>query len=169
MESWRHTFPTSGITVTANPTITTQYSVTGTDAHTCTASNSIIVNVAPITATATETDENCGQANGTATVTAGGNCNQNFTYLWSTTPTQQTGQTATHLSAIAYTVTVSCGACTTTATTTVNNLPPPSVGPGNIHPSTCGYANGQQQLLLRVLHIRRLIIYGARVDKQQTA
>jgi len=138
---------TTGTTVTANPTITTQYTVTGTDSHTCTASNFINVNVAPITAHADSTNENCGQANGTATVTAGGNCNQNFTYLWNTTPTQQTGSTAINLSARAYTVTVSCGGCTTTATTTVNNLPGPSVGPGNIYPSKCGYANGDATVI----------------------
>ena len=133
---------TNVISPAASPTTTTPYSVTGTDANGCTGVGTITVNVAPITAIAAETDENCGKANGTATVTAGGNCNQNFTYLWNTLPAPQTGITATALSAGPYTVTVSCGACTTTATTTVNNLPGPSVKPGNIYPSKCGYANG---------------------------
>jgi gliding motility-associated-like protein len=132
----------TGTTVTASPTSTTIYSVTGTDASGCTGSTTVTVNVSPITASAVSTDENCGHANGTATVTAGGNCSSSFTYLWNTSPVQQTATTATGLSFGTYTVTVHCGGCSTTTTATVNNLPGPSVSIPTVVNATCGFANG---------------------------
>ena len=137
----------TGLPITANPIVTTPYTVTGTDMNGCTDVGNIIVNVAPITAQADSTDEHCSQSNGSATVIAGGNCGQTFTYLWNTLPNPQTNATAINLPAGVYTVTVSCGACTTTASTTVINLPGPSVAPVRIHSSTCGYANGSATVI----------------------
>jgi len=137
----------TGITVTANPIVTTPYTVTGTDINGCTGVGNIIVNVAPITAQADSINAHCSQNDGSATVIAGGNCNQTFTYLWSNSPNPQTNATAINLVAGVYTVTVSCGACTTTASTTVLNLPGPSVAPVHIHSSTCGYANGSATVI----------------------
>jgi len=133
---------TSGQIVTADPTVTRIYSVTGTDANGCTGSAKVTVTVAPITAETVATDENCGQANGTATATGQGNCLQTYNYLWNTTPYQQTTATAVNLTAGTYTVTVSCGACATTASTNVHNLPGPSVSIINSNNATCGNANG---------------------------
>jgi gliding motility-associated-like protein len=133
---------TIGAVVTANPTVTSTYRITGTDANGCTGSTTVTVTVAPITADASETDENCGQANGTATANGGGNCLQTFTYLWNTTPYQQNTRTAINLTAGTYTVTVSCGACIATASTTVHNLAGPSVAIINYANATCGYSNG---------------------------
>jgi Ethanolamine utilization protein EutJ (predicted chaperonin) len=57
-------------------------------------------------------------------------------------PAQQTTQTATHLSAGIYTVTVHCGACIATATDTIIDLPGPSVSIITATNTTCGNANG---------------------------
>lgn len=132
---------TSGTTVTASPTTTTMYSVTGTDASGCSGSTTVTVNISPISATASATDENCGQANGSLSSTASGNCNQAFTYAWNTIPAQFT-QNVNNVSQGTYTVTISCGACTTTATATVNNLPGPSVSFSSITNATCSLPNG---------------------------
>jgi gliding motility-associated-like protein len=132
---------TTGTTVTANPIITTVYSVTGTDASGCSGSTTVTVNVSPISATASATDENCGQANGSLSATASGNCNTTFTYAWNTIPAQFT-QNVNNVSQGTYTVTVSCGACTTTATATINNLPGPSVSFSSITNATCSLPNG---------------------------
>ena len=131
---------TIGFSVTANPTATTTYTVTGTKGG-CSNSSSVTITVISISAIADSTDEHCGQSNGTATVTPSGNCSQNWVYTWNTVPVQHTQQ-VTHLSAGPYTVTVSCGTCATTATTSVNNLPGPSVAISSITNSTCGLANG---------------------------
>jgi len=94
-----------------------------------------------ITATATATNENCGQSNGTATVTPGGVCSSGFTYLWNTSP-QQITQTATNLSTGIYTVTVYCGSDSATASAIINNLPGPSVTITNFTNATCSLPNG---------------------------
>jgi len=131
---------TSGNSVTATPASTTTYTVTGTNGTGCTGSATITVNVAPITATAASTSESCGQSNGTVTVTASGPCTGEFTYLWNT-PSQQTLQNVSGLPAGAYSVTVNCGACTTTATTTVAFIAGPTVSCTALS-SSCGNANG---------------------------
>jgi gliding motility-associated-like protein len=132
---------TSGAAVIANPTATSTYTVLGTDANGCTGNTSVTVNVGPITVNATETDENCGHANGTVTAVGGGNCNQTFAYLWNSVP-PQSNATATNLPAGVYTVTLSCGACTTSTSITVNNIAGPSVAITGSTNTTCGYANG---------------------------
>jgi gliding motility-associated-like protein len=132
---------TTGPTVTATPNSLITYTVTGTDASGCTGTNSVTISMNSISATATSTNENCGHSNATATVTPSGTCTTGFTYLWNTIP-QQTFPTATGLTAGSYTVTVSCGTCTTTATTTVSNLSGPSASVLNIISSTCDQTNG---------------------------
>jgi gliding motility-associated-like protein len=132
---------TTGATVTANPTTTQTYTVSGTDGNGCTGSTTITVTVDPISATAVSTNENCGQANGTATVTAFGNCPAGFTYQWSTIPVQTTF-TAINLPQGTYTVSVYCGACVTTATATIMNLAGPSVSISGVTNTICSQANG---------------------------
>lgn len=131
----------AGATVTANPVATQTYTVNGVDAGGCTGSTTITVNVSPISATATATNANCGQANGTATVTPSGNCTVGFTYQWSTVPAQTT-ITATNLAAGTYTVSVYCGSCLTTASATVLNLAGPSVLISGFTNTTCSLPNG---------------------------
>jgi gliding motility-associated-like protein len=130
----------TGNSVTATPASTTAYTVTGTNGTGCTGSATITINVAPITATAASTSESCGQSNGTVTVNASGPCTGGFTYLWNT-PSQQTMQNVSGLPAGAYSVTVNCGACTTTATTTVGFIAGPTVSCTALN-SSCGNANG---------------------------
>jgi gliding motility-associated-like protein len=134
--------PTTGANVVANPNATTTYTVTGTDTHGCSSDTSVTVIVAPLTVTATETDENCGQANGTATAIPSETCTQGWSYLWNTTPTQQTTITAINLPQGIYDVTISCGVCTASTSITVNNLVGPSVAITSSTNTTCGYANG---------------------------
>jgi gliding motility-associated-like protein len=130
----------SGISVTATPSLTTTYTVTGTNGIGCTGSASLTVNVAPIAAIASSTSESCGHSNGTVSVNASGPCTNGFTYLWNT-PSQQTLQNVSGLAAGNYTVTVNCGTCTTTATTTVAFIAGPTVSCTGMS-SSCGNANG---------------------------
>ncbi|MFH0864989.1 MAG: PKD domain-containing protein [Bacteroidota bacterium] len=132
---------TSGASVTASPTTDITYTVTGTDAIGCSATTSVTVNVITISATATATDENCGHANGTATVAPSGNCTLSWGYVWNTNPVQNS-QTANNLPAGSYTVTVNCGACSTATSVSVNNLPGPSVAITSITNTTCSDPNG---------------------------
>ncbi len=132
----------TGAIVIANPTTTTSYTVIGTDGSGCSGTATVAVTVNSISAVASSTNENCGMANGTLTVVPTGTCTQGFTYAWNTVP-QQTLQTATNVAAGVYTVTVSCGACSTTATTTVGNTAGPTASITNSSNSSCGMSNGQ--------------------------
>ena len=132
---------TTGITVNASPTTTTLYTVIGSDASGCSGSTTITVTVNPLNATASGTDENCGQSNGTATANPTGNCGSGYTYQWSSIPVQTT-PTANNLTAGTYTVTVFCGACSTTANVTINNIAGPSASVSSIINSSCGLPNG---------------------------
>ena len=132
---------TVGATVNANPVATTTYTVTGSDLTGCSGTTTVVVNVNTISATASATNENCGLANGSLTATPIGTCTQGFTFLWSTVP-QQTSQIVNNVSAGNYTVTVSCGACSTTATTTVGNNPGFTISITNIVDASCNLPNG---------------------------
>jgi gliding motility-associated-like protein len=118
------------------------YTVTATDASGCTGSISVTINTSNnLSATATSTDENCGHSDGTATVVPAGTCTTGFTYQWSTLPVQTT-TTATGLSGNTYTVTVSCGGCSTTVSVIVNNSPGPSAAITAWTEAGCGLNNG---------------------------
>lgn len=118
------------------------YTVTVTSASGCTASTTATIgNVAAPTATASSTNETCGQSNGTVIANPSGSCSGGFTYIWNTVP-QQNSQTATGLPAGTYNVTVSCNGCTTTASATIANIAGPSVSISSITNSTCGLSNG---------------------------
>ena len=109
---------------TATPTVTTTYTVTGTDANGCTGTANIIVTVNPnIALTVSSTNAFCGHA-GTATVNASGGLG-NYTYLWSN---GQTTPTATGLTQGIYTVTVSDTQCSNTASVNVLETSGPIAG-----------------------------------------
>ncbi|MFL5753224.1 MAG: lectin-like domain-containing protein, partial [Bacteroidia bacterium] len=97
---------TTGSTVTANPAVSINYAITGTDANGCTntANVAVVVNSAfPVNTTQTNVSCNGGN-DGTATaIPAGGTAP--YTYSWSTTPVQTTA-TATGLAPGTYTVSV---------------------------------------------------------------
>lgn len=91
------------------------YTVTVTDANSCTATASATVSATTINATVTPTNTTCGGNNGAAMVTATGGTS--YTYLWSN---GMTTATITGLASGAYDVTVTGnGICTKTATTSI--------------------------------------------------
>jgi gliding motility-associated-like protein len=120
---------TNGSPVTANPTSTTIYSVTGTDANGCTNTDSATVTVVN-NPTVTVTSGTICLGQQTATLTATGAT----TYAWNpgTGLSAITGSvvTATPANTTVYTITGTVGTCTSTGTTTVtvNPLPVPTIG-----------------------------------------
>jgi PKD repeat protein len=129
-------------TATATNLIGGTYTVTVTDAHGCTFSNSYTV--APFTSNFTlstsTVNASCGLSNGSATVTVvtgpGG-----YTYLWSAGG-NTTAATDGSLGSGSYTVTVSgTGGCTATATASVSSAGGPVVSSTTVA-STCAGNNG---------------------------
>lgn len=137
-------------TITLNQPITASgtYSL-NLDASACSSVTDLCGNIAPsgslpftitaISTAMTTVDANCGQNNGSATVTATGGSGS-FTYAWNTNPVQHS-QTASNLGPGIYTVTVNDGSCTAIATTTIANI-----GGITLQSSTvdemCGQSNG---------------------------
>ena len=96
------------------------YTVTVTDQAGCTgtASATISQSGSPAVSISGTQNASCGQANGSATVTASGGAG-GYTYLWSN---GQSSSTASNLAAGSYTVTVTDGAgCSSTATAVVQS------------------------------------------------
>ncbi len=126
--SWSTT--ATGSTTIVSPTISTTYTVTGTDFNNCSAQNTVNVNVSPIptlTATASATSICVGAA---VTLTANGS----GTYTWN--PTGLTTATITDTPTITTTYTVSSSnafGCTgnSTITVVVNSVPSLTVSPLN--------------------------------------
>lgn len=127
--------------ITVIPATSTVYTVTVTDLCTQTATADIAVSVITINAGIAATDATCGQANGTATASASGTCLQGLNYAWNTSPPQLT-QTVSGLPAGSYTVTVSCNACTASASAVINNLGSPAVSIISSTGATCGMSDG---------------------------
>ena len=96
-----------------------QYTVTVTN-NLCNIIETVSINNSgPLQVSATPVQASCGAADGSISVsTIGGG--SSFNYEWSTTPVQTT-QTATGLSAGIYSVTVTSGNCSATASATVTN------------------------------------------------
>ncbi|MEO5571908.1 MAG: gliding motility-associated C-terminal domain-containing protein [Bacteroidia bacterium] len=112
------------------------YTVTVTDANSCTAtvSGTITQPAAALSATTSSTNSTCGTANGTATATPAGGTVP-YSYLWSN---GQTTQTATALAAATYTVTVTDdNGCTTSASQIVSNTNGPIAVLDSIHNENC--------------------------------
>jgi len=117
------------------------YTVTVTDANTCT--NTIsgpVTSNSTMTLSTSFTNEFCSKSNGTATVTPVGGSGPPYTYSWN--PSGQTTQTATGLAAGTYSVTVSDGVCPQTTSVTLINWPNPKVSITNVIPETCSKSNG---------------------------
>ncbi|MBP8041959.1 MAG: choice-of-anchor L domain-containing protein [Bacteroidales bacterium] len=108
----------SGPAITVSPATTTTYTVTGSAGANCTSSATLTIHVTHIDISASSTAESCGKADGTATVNVAGNCGGNYSYVWNTIPVENTPVIA-GLVAGDYTVTVSCGGCSNTATVTI--------------------------------------------------
>lgn len=119
------------------------YTVTGTTVAGCTNTASfIITQPTQIVLTTSVINTTCGQANGSATVSATGGVGP-YTYTWNTTPAQFT-PIATNILAGVYTVTVSgVGGCTTTAVVNISNTGAPTVTiPTTVNVSCFGGNNG---------------------------
>jgi len=114
---------------TVCPTTTTTYTVSVTDAYNWPpATASVTITVQPPTAlnlTSYSADATCGNADGTATVTATGGTLP-YTYLWGPSANNQTTQTATGLGAGTYDVTVTdnsgCSSGTTQVTVATGSI-----------------------------------------------
>ncbi len=132
---------TTGQIVNATPLTTTTYIINGTDGSGCSGSTTITVNVDPLNATTTSTNESCGQSNGSATVLPSGTCTEGFTYLWNTVP-QQSTSTAFNIPSGTYIVTVFCGSCNTTATAVVASNAGLSLQISNILNASCAQSDG---------------------------
>ncbi len=120
---------TTGANVTACPTITTTYTVTGTDITGCTGSTTVVVTVNPALSTTAVVAPNpiCIGSSATLTANGSGGSGTGYNYVWS--PGNLTGSSVTvsPTSTTTYTVTITDD-CTTpagtqTVTLTVNPLP----------------------------------------------
>jgi len=127
--------PIGGNAAAANNLPAGTYTIVVTDASPCSVTNTLtIAQPAAFTVTATTTPANCGQANGTASVTATG-ATSPYTYTWS--PSGGNSTNATGLSGGNYTVTISdANTCTTSAVAVVASTAPFTVAV-NSTPVTC--------------------------------
>ncbi len=109
--------------ITVAPTVNTTYTVTVTDANSCSASDNVTISVKIITMIFATTDITCYGANdGTATVTAISGLAP-YTYLWSD-PLSQTTATATNLAPGVYRVTLTdAELCSGVDTVRINEPP----------------------------------------------
>lgn len=117
------------------------YTVTVSDNNNCTANSSVTISQPPaLDITSVVTNSNCGQADGSATVTGSGGFAP-YTWSWSN---GQTGTTATGLSAGTYSVTqTDMNFCTKTISVSVGNNVGPTVQVSNVTNVSCfGGNNG---------------------------
>ncbi|MCF8423937.1 MAG: hypothetical protein K9H41_06305, partial [Bacteroidia bacterium] len=132
----------TGSVVTASPTITTIYTVTGTSAAGCVATKTTVITVNPNPAAtiATATNPSCGLNNGIITIIPTNTVS--ISTITSTSGTV-TGQTITGLGAGSPTITLTSNlGCTFTLSPTLTVTPGPSsisITPTN---ATCGNNNG---------------------------
>lgn len=128
-------------TQTANNLTSGTYTVTVSDGA-CTATGSVTINsIGGPSLTIVGTDEDCGQANGTATVTATGGTGS-YTYSWSTTPVQ-TNPIATGLTTGTYTVTVDDGGpCPSSISITIGGTAGPTLSLVSMTPENAGASDG---------------------------
>lgn len=117
------------------------YTVTATDANSCTGSTTITI-TQPSAALSLQTSSNptnCGQSNGSASVAVSGGT-PNYSYSWS--PSGGSAATASNLSAGSYTVTVTdANGCTANAVVVVANANGPVISVSNQTNITCAGAN----------------------------
>ncbi len=119
------------------------YTVTVTDGNGCTAEQSFTIagQDAPTLVEATNTPENCGAADGSASVTVTGGVGE-LTYSWSQEPGLN-DTTASGLAAGNYTVTVSDeNACTAELTITIDGSASVDLAAGTTTAASCGESNG---------------------------
>jgi gliding motility-associated-like protein len=117
---WNTGSTTNPLNVT--PTLTTSYSVTGTDVNGCVDTASAEVMVVDIPSlNISGTDAHCNQSDGSATVIVTGGSGV-YTYAWNTT---NTNSQLNNIPSGTYTVTVSDNGCDATASINIANLSGP--------------------------------------------
>jgi gliding motility-associated-like protein len=128
--------PSGGNSATATNLSAGTYSVVVTDTEGCTITQTFLITQPPlITATFTSTDATCGNADGSASITASGGSG-NLAYQWN--PSGQTTTTATNLAAGTYTCTITDSlGCTATFFVGVNSLNGPVLALSSQSPVTC--------------------------------
>jgi hypothetical protein len=134
--------PSGGTAATATGLTAGTYTVTITDANSCTTKASVTIEQpTALTATASQTNISCnGGSNGSATVTPSGGTG-GYTYSWF--PSGGTGATATGLPAGNYTVTVTdANACVITRTFTIIQPTALTVTTSQTNVSCNGGSNG---------------------------
>uniref|UniRef100_UPI002930B7C6 MBG domain-containing protein n=1 Tax=Pedobacter nototheniae TaxID=2488994 RepID=UPI002930B7C6 len=134
--------PSGGTGATASGLAAGIYTVTITDANSCTATRSFtITQPTAITATTSQTNVSCnGGANGTASVTPSGGVGA-YTYSWA--PTGGTGATATGLIPGVYTVTITdANSCTATRSFTITQPSAIAAAASQTNVSCNGGSNG---------------------------
>jgi len=119
--------PVSGPIVTASPTTTTNYIVTGDISGTCSATANVTVNVYPVPSVAIITNAGSCQGGGTVTLDGGNSIYYN-SYLWS--PSGAATETINVPASGSYTLTLSNSNCSTNITITLDVLPTISASPG---------------------------------------
>jgi len=124
---YTYSWSTSGTTPTITALCAGNYSVTITDINGCTANANVIIgDGVAITATINTVDANCGQCDGSATVTAGGGSGAPYTYFWS--PNGQSIPSINNLCPGAYNLTITDNlGCSKLFTILINNANGPTL------------------------------------------
>jgi hypothetical protein len=130
----------TGATITVSPATTTQYTVTATSSGGCSSKYTTSVTVNWIQLTTGYTDEHCGLHDGAALVTASGGSGP-YSYTWGTVPPTYQDSLNGQAAGI-YTVTVTDGNCTSTATVQILNLAGPTAQITDETDETCGLSDG---------------------------
>lgn len=135
-------------TQTATGLVAGTYTSTITDTNGCVITKQVtITEPDELTATVSTTPEDCGQVNGSATVSTIGGTGE-LTYLWDTDPAQTTAA-ATDLASGSYTVTVTDeNACTVSVSTDVPNAGGLAVQVSKTNVSCNGGNNGTATLVV---------------------
>ncbi len=133
--------------ISVSPSVTTTYTVTvsNTGYNTfCTQDTAILNSVVTVNTIAAQlngtTPSYCGHFNGSATV-AGMGGTGTYSYLWSTTPPQNTASVA-GLASGTYTVTITSGGCPKTLSVYVPEIAAPVLSISSFTNSFCSQSNG---------------------------
>ncbi len=119
--------------------------VSVTDGNGCVFNDTTIqLQALPIVSTISSSNSNCGQPDGTATVSniSGGGNPGTYSFLWDSAAANQTTATATGLTNGVYSIAITSGFCDTTVTATVGFNPPPTASATGDSSTCFGECNG---------------------------